>query len=131
MDRFWPFAMALFLPALAAVALFDTEWEAAEKLILLPIGALSCPAIHGMLRNFPQIWLQHAFTRLGRYSFMIYLFNTLCIGAAKGLLFSMVSWDGPNFLPFAAALMCAGLAGPIFMKKYALRRVKILDRLTD
>ena len=68
---------------------------------------------------------------LGRYSFTIYLFNTLCIGLAKGLLLVFWPWDGVNFYGFALALMGAGLAGPVGLKRYAFRRVKPLDRLTD
>ena len=62
---------------------------------------------------------------------MIYLFNTLCIGLAKGVMLLFWSWDGAHFYLFAPALMCAGLAGPMGLKRYAFRRVRVLDRLTD
>ena len=62
---------------------------------------------------------------------MIYLFNTLCIGLAKAVLLLAWSWDGPHFLAFAPALMTAGLLGPVALKRYAFRRVRALDRLTD
>ena len=62
---------------------------------------------------------------------MIYLFNTLFIGLAKALLLPLWPWDGTNFCAFAIALMTAGLLGPIALKRYAFRRVKWLDRMTD
>ena len=62
---------------------------------------------------------------------MIYLFNTVCIGLAKGLLLLVCSWDGAHFLPFAATLMVAGTLGPIALKAWAFRRLPVLNRLTD
>jgi hypothetical protein len=62
---------------------------------------------------------------------MIYLFNTWFIGLAKGALLHVWSWDGANFLPFAAVLMLWGVMGPIVLKQAVFRRVKVLDRLTD
>jgi hypothetical protein len=61
---------------------------------------------------------------------MIYLFNTLFIGLAKGLLLLVAPWDGPHFLPFALVLMSAGLFGPMGLKIYAFRRIKFLERMT-
>jgi hypothetical protein len=42
----------------------------------------------------------------------------------------VVSWDGANFLPFAAALMLAGTLGPVLLRQLVFRRVRVLDRLT-
>lgn len=132
LDSIWPWAMGLFLVSLLAVAAyFSSPSVAAQKLRLLLVGTISLPAIHGWLRCFRFIPLQKAFLLLGRYSFMIYLFNTLCIGLAKGLMLYAWSWDGAHFFPFACALMCAGLCGPMALKRYAFRRVRILDRATD
>lgn len=125
--RYWPAAMLVFLASLGGLVLAGTGWP--QKLIMLPVGAFSMPAIHGMLRvhgaSCPRIL--HV---LGRYSFMIYLFNTLFIGLAKGVLLKFVGWDGAHFLPFALALMLAGTGGPIALKRYGLRRIQVLDRLT-
>ncbi len=126
-DRNWPPAMALFLAALVAIGVFGRGWSAGVT--LLGAGLLSLPALHGWLRCFrlpsPALLL------LGRCSFMVYLFNTMFIGLAKGLLCLVWSWDGAAFLPFAAALMAAGLLGPLSLKRVVLRRVPVLDRLTD
>ncbi len=116
------------LCGLAGVAWFGTSLP--EKILLLPLGMLAMPALHGLLRRSgatsPRVFLV-----LGRYSFMIYLFNTIFIGLAKGILLHFWSWDGPHFLPFAMVLMTAGILGPVMLKQAVFRHVSALDRLTD
>ena len=128
MDRWWRWLLLVFAACLTAIVFFGVHWN--EALVLLPVGALSMPAIHGWLRFYaassPKLLLI-----LGRYSFMIYLFNTLFIGFTKGVLLHFYAWDGTNFLPFALTLMLAGGLGPMTLKRIVFRRVKVLDQLTD
>ena len=131
MDRIWPWAMIMFGACLVTIVVCGAESRFEAKVNLLLVGMISFPAIHGLLRCSWFIPLQKLFLLLGRYCFMIYLFNTLFIGLAKGGLLLAWSWDGPHFLPFACVLMCAGLMGPVALKRYAFRRVKFLDRMTD
>jgi fucose 4-O-acetylase-like acetyltransferase len=128
MDRHWPVCMAVFLLGLAAVIGFGAPWPV--KNYLLWTGCISFPAIHGWLRNSCQD-PRRVFLFLGRYSFMIYLCNTWFIGLAKGVLLHAWSWDGANFLPFAALLMLWGVLGPITLKRAVFKRIRVLDRLTD
>jgi len=128
MDRHWPALLAVLLVCLGVIAWFGRFWP--EKLILLPIGTLSMPAIHGWLR-FWRASSAEVFLFLGRYAFMIYLFNTLFIGLAKGVLEHFWVWDGADFIPFLAVLMAAGVLGPVALKRFGFRRVGVLDRLTD
>ena len=125
-DRHWALLLGMRLGALAAIAVYGARWP--EKYLLLPVGVLAMPALHGSLRSLTPSSPGLLF--LGRYSFMIYLFNTLCIGLTKGLLL-VCSWDGAHFLPFAAALMVAGRLGPIALKAWAFRHFPLLDHLTD
>jgi peptidoglycan/LPS O-acetylase OafA/YrhL len=127
MDRSWPLLLGMLLGALTVIAVYGAGWP--EKYLLLPMGLLAMPALHGSLRFLAPSSPSLLF--LGRYSFMIYLFNTLCIGLAKGLLLLLCSWDGTHFLPFAAALMVAGTLGPVALKAWAFRRLALLNRLTD
>lgn len=129
-DRVWPWAMAVFCACLAAIVFCGAETAFTQRASLLLVGVISFPAIHGLLRCSWFIPHQKAFLLLGRYGFMIYLFNTLFIGLVKGGLLLVWSWDGAHFLPFACVLMCAGLMGPVALKRYAFRRVKFLDRMT-
>ena len=131
MQRHWRHAMLLFGAVLVAVALVPARAEWEQRIILLLAGSLSFPAIHGLLRDLRFPALQSALALLGRYSFMIYLFNTLFIGLAKGILLLRWNWNGANFLPFASMLMSAGLMGPVALKHFGFRHVKRLDRLTN
>ena len=126
-DRSWPWLLGMLLAALLVIMIYGADWP--EKYLLLPVGLLAMPALHGSLRCLTPS--SPCLLFLGRYSFMIYLFNTLCIGFAKGLLLLVCSWDGADFLPFAGALMICGTLGPIGLKVWLFRRVPALDRLTD
>lgn len=130
MDRAWPWMLAVFGGCLVAVAVLPGGNIIAQKTVLLLVGSISLPAIHGGVRHLPSTGLQQTFLLLGRYSFMIYLFNTLFIGLTKGLLLRVCSWNGGHFPLFAAVLMSAGLLGPMAVKYYAFTRIKFLDRLT-
>jgi len=127
-DRNWRRLGLAFLGLLACIAWFGDIVSFPVTLLLT--GALSMPVLHGMVRNLGE---SHAriFLYLGRYSFMIYLFNTLFIGLAKGILLRLTSWDGSHFLPFALALALSGTLGPVALKQLAFRRAAILDRLTN
>jgi len=126
LDRYRVAAQVSFAVAVVAGVAFsghiDRQWA------LLVCGCLSMPALHGLIRRVPatERWL----LVLGAYSFVIYLLNTLCIGLAKGLLLKLLPWDGSNFLVFAPALLLAGLAGPMLVKRYLFRAVPALDRIT-
>lgn len=96
----------------------------------LIIGCMSIPAVHALVRidairqaDFLAAW--------GVFSFAIYLMNTIFIGLAKGLVFKVSSWDGPNFLWVMPLLLVCGFFGPILTKKYFFRFVPPLDRITD
>ncbi len=127
-DRSWKPLLALLLILLALIACYGAGWPPAAE--LLPIGIISMPAIHGMVRHAP-VYLHPALNWLGRYSFMIYLFNTMFIGLAKGLLLHITFWDAPHFFGFAAALMAAGVCGPVALKRLAFKHLKPLDRMTN
>lgn len=100
------------------------------KWALLIAGMLSMPAIHGLVRH-PPFAFSTTLILLGRYVFIIYLLNTPFIGITKAILLKLVSWDGSHFLPFAAALLLAGILGPMLTKRWVLRRIPALDRMTD
>jgi hypothetical protein len=100
-------------------------------LSLLVCGTLAIPALHGLLRMPAAEGLRWPLT-LGRYSMAIYLFNTIAIGLAKAaLLAAGVPWTAEGFWIHAPALTAAGLLLPILGKRWVLRRIPPLDRMTD
>jgi len=128
-DRYWGILAAVFAVALAAIVVFGASWPPVAE--LLPVGALSMPVLHGLVRN-SRLCSGPVFLWLGRYSFMIYLFNTWFIGLSKGFfLLLAASWDGEKFLPAAMTMMLAGTLGPVALKRLVFRRNKILDRFTN
>jgi len=121
------FTCSLFVAMLVwvEIPLLDAWWS------LVVCGLLSLPAVHGLVRRpfFARLAWPVA---LGRYAMVIYLFNTLAIGATKALLIRAgYVWDAAHFLPHLAAAMAAGIAVPILLKRLVLRHVPLLDRLTN
>ena len=101
-----------------AVDVLDGTRTLGYRLLMLTVSAAAIPALHGAVRNgvlARSAWLLW----LGGASFAIYLLNTICIGATKGLLLQVMSWDGIRFLPFAAVLMAAGTFGPVLLQRLA------------
>ena len=127
-DRWrWPL-IAAFVTGFAFVALDGNVLP--FNLRLVTLGLTAMPALHALVR-FPCLSSARTLATLGRYSLMIYLFNTIFIGLAKGLLLLATGWNGTHFLPFAAVLMSAGLLGPVVLKRAVLRSVPVLDRMTE
>ncbi|MDE8345100.1 MAG: acyltransferase [Acidocella sp.] len=128
MARFWPGLLVMLASSIAVIVIYGEYWP--ERLILLPVGALSMPAIHGWLR-FSPVSTSQILKWLGRNSFMIYFFNTMFIGLTKGIWLCFASWNGDHFIPLALLMTGTGLLGPISLKKLVFRRIRRLDRLTD
>ena len=136
-DRIWPLALAALGVVALPVALgwIPFDWNEGNnvfpyKWALLIGGLLSMPAIHGLVRHGAAA-RSALLASLGHYAFVIYLLNTVFIGLTKAVLLHFVSWEGAHFPPVAAALMLAGVGGPLFVKRYVLRRLPALDRATD
>ncbi len=120
MKRFWLVWLASFALCLFLVPL---------SLLPLCAGLLSLPALHGLALHLTGN-VGRCLVFLGRYSFPIYLMNTLAIGLVKGILLKFVSWDGVNFLFYVPILTSAGLMIPVAIKKWLFPRLPYLDRIT-
>ena len=108
------------------------------------ISLLSIPAIHALIRK--KVFINNTYlVEYAKYTFVIYLLNTIFIGLTKGIILKFVSWDGINFFFVAPILVLTGLYGPILLKKYifsgeygpllarryVLPKIKFLDRMTN
>lgn len=127
-DRRWPLALLLLaiLTAATVVGAIDRRWA------LLVCGLPSLVALHGLVRRLESGAIGQGLLFLGRYSMAIYLFNTIFIGLAKaGLLKLGVIWTAGAATLAVPLLLAAGVAGPILFKLLVLRRLKLLDRLSD
>lgn len=122
--RLWIFWL-LFI-----VTIIVTRLLGIFSVTIVACGLTSIPALHGLSR---RVWMQRSklLDLFGRYSFPIYLLNTVGIGLMKGVLFQFMSWNGPRFLIFFPILLFVGLIGPILVKTQIFRRVAYLDKITD
>ena len=92
-------------------------------------GLLSIPALMFLLkftRLSKHTWLE----RVGKYVFIIYLLNTIVIGAVKGVGLKFISWDNQNFYFYFPLLLLSGVLVPILLKKYVLTLSSKLDKAT-
>jgi hypothetical protein len=123
-DRMLPISGVVF-----SVSLVLATMQVAPELTGEICALSSLAFIHGLMRTD---WSDRASALMwfGKFSFVIYLFNTLTIGLTKGVLLKVVPWDGLNFLGFFPILLLSGLIGPVLLKKVLLDRFPALNRLT-
>ena len=117
----------LFLASLA----FAEAGVLPEAYSMLVCGLLALPAVHALVRAAPLNRLQWPLW-FGRYSMVIYLFNTIAIGVAKAVLVAVgVGWTVAGFWLHAPVLMLAGVFLPVLFKRVVLARAPALDRLAS
>jgi peptidoglycan/LPS O-acetylase OafA/YrhL len=123
-DKYCYVFLILFFLSFLTVSYFSPQ---ASKVV---IGFFSLPALQAIMRrgflSKTSIW-----DILGKYTYSIYLMNTILIGLVKGVLLNFITWDGNNFLIFAPTLLFFGVFGPIFIKKYILRRIPVANSITS
>lgn len=118
--------LALFVLFILSFLVMPYVSYSMSKLI---IGVSSLPALHGLMRNgmFSAISVWRVF---GKYTYSIYLMNTIIIGIVKGVILLFTPWDGMRFLIIAPTLLFSAIYIPIFIKKYVFVKFPILDRAT-
>lgn len=127
-DRYWVVVACAFVTAVSISVLYFEDLPGTARLVVC--GVLSMPVLHGIVRTgVVSRW--SVLLLCGQLSFVIYLFNTPFIGVVKGLMLHALPWDGPKFLVYLPVLMAAGVFGPILLKRYLIRYVPYLDRLTN
>ena len=127
-DRIWPVSLCLLL----VLATATVAGAIGRRDALLACGLAAIPALHGLVRAIDRGRLAEALLFLGRYSMAIYLFNTIAIGLAKAALVRAgLAWTSAGATAAVPLLMLAGVLGPILAKRLVLRRIPVLDRITD
>lgn len=127
-DRVWPLALLVLGGLVVATVLGLLD----RRLALLPCGLAALPAVHGLVRALGEGALARACGFFGRYSMVIYLFNTIAIGLTKAVLIKLGwQWTAQGATLAVPLLMLAGIAAPILGKILVLRWIPPLDRMTD
>lgn len=112
--------LGVFLAALVAGRLIPFT--------LLVCGLLSIPAIHGLFRQ-KFMGCDRFFLWIGASSMVIYLFNTLAIGAVKAIYVKALPYDGAWFTVLIVTLMAGGTFIPMALKAL-LHRVPRTARIS-
>ena len=68
-----------------------------------------------------------------KYTFVIYLLNTVVIGLTKGVIIRYFVWEGNWFILSGTIIFLLGLYGPIFIKKFIfrLKTFSYFDEITN
>ena len=94
------------------------------------VGLASIPAMLWLIgTNQGRIGSICAF--LGRYTFVIYLLNTIAIGLTKGIMLKILPWDGPAFYLYFVVLLTAGLGAPILAQQWVFSRHPTVARIMN
>lgn len=124
-DRFKYFFMSIFLASFLFMLL-----DLNNRILELIIGSCSIPALHSLVRS-SAFSTENLFQFLGKYSFVIYLLNTITIGVVKGIILKFHHWNGTSFFVIAPILLISGLFIPVLIKRYGFVRFKTIDQMTN
>ena len=122
------FDMVFFRCIVQGDCTYFPEFFKTNHAILLS-GLISIPALMFLLK-FTQLSKHTWLERVGKYVFIIYLLNTIVIGAVKGVGLKFISWDNQNFYFYFPLLLLSGVLVPILLKKYVLTLSSKLDKAT-
>lgn len=92
-------------------------------------GTLSIPVLFAFFNyasHFKGVII-NAFLYIGRHTYIIYLFNTICIGITRAVMFKFTNWDYANLYFFIPVLVSAGLAGPLIAEWLILRHIPFIN----
>lgn len=116
------------------VALFAASFATTLFLTATPsktlIGLASIPAAFALVGRV-EGRLGRTLLFVSRYSFVIYLLNTIAIGVTKGAMLRVMSWDGASFYFFFVVLTLVGMVGPILAHRWIFSRQKTLARIMN
>jgi fucose 4-O-acetylase-like acetyltransferase len=93
------------------------------------VSLLSIPSIHGIVR-IKLINNLLSLSLLGKYSYSIYLLNTLCIGLIKAICIIIVGYANYNFSATSPILFIFGLLFPIIVKKNIFTKNRFMNSIT-
>jgi fucose 4-O-acetylase-like acetyltransferase len=113
-DRYSYLFLTIFTGGLVLAFLMDVP-----KVML---GLLSLPALHSLVRL--KVFERSFFlTTFGKYTFPIYLMNTMAIGVPSVMMRKYGFWDGPASFIVVLVLLVSGLALPILAQKLFISKV--------
>jgi fucose 4-O-acetylase-like acetyltransferase len=103
------------------------EYGNVNKLIT---GLLSVPVLHMLVRSGLLV-NSKILALCGKYTFSIYILNTIVIGFTKGIILKFTSWGGVNFYWVVILLFITGITVPILIKQKIFSKILWLDAITE
>jgi surface polysaccharide O-acyltransferase-like enzyme len=100
----------------------------AISILLGVTGGLGCITAAAYSLCGPP-FLSRMMTILGVSATGIYLLHTIAMGAVKIFLTQVMQYGESAFLPIAVAMAAAGLALPLIIERYVIRRSSVASRL--
>lgn len=123
LERLWLPALVPFCLLLPAGA---HEGSAARWIA----AALSIVALPGLMQASEPLRLGLLET-MGRYTFIIYLTNTIFIGLVKVASYHLGIWQASHFPLIAVVMVVVAIGGAVLLKRHLLPLVPALDRMTS
>lgn len=107
---------------------FRNNFELKEAMLIY--GVLSIPSILGLFIKYDYLNNTFFYT-LGKYTFVIYLFNIIFISLTIGVFSKFISLNGIYLTLILPIIISCGIIGPILLKKYFFNKFNYLKKITD
>lgn len=115
----------IFMLSFISIVLVDRETST------MIIGIASILALHSLVYS-GVLRRSNILMKLGHYSLIIYLMNTIIIGVSKGILFKFIPWAGWYFnLVYFPVLVVSAIIVSIGIKKYLFSHVDYMNKVTS
>jgi fucose 4-O-acetylase-like acetyltransferase len=122
LDKYrWVFVSAFALCLLAYFAV---------RVPRLLFALCSIPALHALVRR-EYVRRQRILDVFAKYTFPIYLMNTIVIGCVRVLVQKYWSWDGVRFVAVAPLLVACGLLVPIVIHRIFIQNTRGLRTIVQ
>lgn len=119
-DRTAFFSLLLFLGVLVI-----------DRILHLPkwyVGIMSVPALHALVR-YPWIENRLGLEILGKYTYPIYLMNTIALGVPRVIFKKVNFWNGNCFIIVFPIMILSGILLPILVQRYIISKIPYLRRI--
>jgi fucose 4-O-acetylase-like acetyltransferase len=123
-----PLVIYVFVFALRSHVSGSFAASRAISILLGVTGGLACITAAAYSLYGPPV-LSRMMTILGVSATGIYLLHTIAMGAVKIFLTQVMQYGESAFLPIAVAMAAAGLALPLIIERYVIRRSSVASRL--
>ena len=121
--KFYMIFIILFIFSFFSSFIFDRHYS------MLFVGFFSIPAFYSLVLKY-FYYSDNIFGKIGKYTFSIYLMNTLVVGTVEVILLKYMKLNDENFTYIFPIIFILGVLIPILIRKYIFSNIPILDKIT-